>query len=70
MQLSYVNKLQIIQLYKADFNTMLKKLLDMRLMEHINKHGLNGHLLFGSMRGKSTYDALITVRVIYYIART
>ena len=38
-------------------------------MQHGEEHGLNGHQLYGSRRGKSTYDTLITVRVIYDRAR-
>ena len=39
-------------------------------MGHSEKHGLNGHQLYRSRKGKSTYEALITVRVIYDMART
>jgi hypothetical protein len=66
----YVTKLRIMQLYEADFNTMLKLMLGRRLMGHSEKYGLNGHQLYGSRKGKSTYEALITVRVIYDMART
>ena len=38
-------------------------------MVHSEDHGLNGHQLYGSRKGKSTYDALITVRLIYDMAR-
>ena len=48
---------------------MLKYLLGCRLMGHSEDHGLNGHQLYGSRKGKSTYDALITVRVIYDMAK-
>ena len=65
----YVNKLRIVQLYEADFNTMLKFIVGRRLMHHSEKHGLNGHQLYGSRKGKSTYDALITIKVIYDMAR-
>ena len=65
----YINKLHIVQLYEADFNTMLKLLLGKRLMKYGKDHGLNGHQLYGSRKGKSTYDILITVRIIYDMAR-
>ena len=65
----YINKLRIVQLYEADLNTMLKILLGRQLMKHGETHGLNGHQLYGSRKGKSTYDTLITVRIIYDIAR-
>ena len=60
-----VTELRIVQLYKADFNTMLEHLMGKRLMGHSELHGLNGNQLYGSRKGKSTYDALITVIVIY-----
>ena len=70
LQVPYITKLRIVQLYEADFNTMLKYLLGYRLMQHIEKHGINGNQLYGSRKGKCPYDALITVRVIYDMART
>ena len=54
-------KLRIVQLYEADFNTMLKFLLGFRLMKHSEYHGINVHQLYGSRKGKCPYDALITV---------
>ena len=66
---SYDTKLRIVQLYEAEFNTILKQLLGRRLMWHSEVHGINGHQLFGSRKGKSTYDALVTARVIYDMAR-
>ena len=65
----YVTKLHIVQLYKADFNTMLKRMLRKRIMHHSEVHNINGHQLFGSRKGKSTYDTLVTVLVIYDMAR-
>ena len=70
MEQPFVNKLRIVQLYEADFNTMLKFIIGRRLMQYGEKHGLNGHQLYGSCKGRSTYDALITVRIIYDMART
>ena len=68
-KLAYVTKLRIVQLYEADFNTMLKFLLGFSLMKHSEYHGINGHQLYGSWKGKCPHDALITVRVIYDMAR-
>ena len=65
-----MNKLRIVQLYEPDFNTMLKLMLGRRLMWHSERHGLNVHQLHGSRKGKSTYEALITVRVIHDMARS
>ena len=39
-------------------------------MQHSELHGINGHQLYGSRKGECPYDALITVRVIYDMART
>ena len=36
---------------------------------HSKENGVNGHQLFGSRKGKSTYDALVTVRVVYDMVR-
>jgi hypothetical protein len=38
-------------------------------MGHSEEHRISGHQLFGSRKGKSTYDALVTVWVIYDMAR-
>ena len=65
----YVTKLRILQLHEADFNTILKYLLRRRLMVHSEEHELNGYHLYGSMKGKSTYDAPITIGIIYDMAR-
>ena len=67
--LSYINKLGIVLIYEADFNTMLNIMMGRRLMKHEEEHGLNGHQLYGSRKGKSTYGALITVRILYNLAR-
>ena len=65
----YATKLRIIQLYEADLITMLKHLLERRIMWNSEEHGVNGHQLFGSRKDKSTYDALITVKIAYDIGR-
>ena len=39
-------------------------------MRHSDKHRLNYRQIFGSLKGKSTYDALATVRMVYDMART
>ena len=65
----YITKLRIVQLYEADFNTMLKHLLGKRLMSHSEENRINGHQLFGSRKVESTYDALVIVWVICDMAR-
>ena len=64
----YVTKLRIVQLDEVDFNIMSKKILVRRLVWHSGVHGINGHQLFESRKGKSTYDSLVVVRVIYDMA--
>ena len=65
----FINKLRIVQLYEADFNSLLKHLLGRRLMDHSEQHGLNGHQLYGSRKGRTTYDELTTTLDIYDMAR-
>ena len=64
-----INKLRIVQPYEANFNSYLKNIIGRRLMEHSERHGLNEHQLYGSRKGRTTYNALITTRVMYYMAR-
>lgn len=47
----FVNKLQIVQVYEANFNTMLKHLLGRRLMKHGEEHCLNGHYCMSPGKG-------------------
>ena len=61
----YMTKLRIVGLYEADFNTMLKHMLGRRLMQH--SESINS--LYGSRKRMAAYDALITVRGIYDMAR-
>ena len=49
---------------------MLKFLLAYNLMQHSEKHSINGHQLYGSRKDGCVYDALITVQVVYNMART
>ena len=46
----YVTKPRIVQLYEADFNTMLKHMIGRRLMKNSEEHGINGHQLYGSRK--------------------
>ena len=39
-------------------------------MSHSTKNILNGHQFFDSLKDKSAYDVLVTVRVIYDMAYT
>ena len=44
----------MLQLYEADFNTMLKFLLGKKLMKYGDEYGLNDHQIYGSRKGEST----------------
>ena len=66
----WIHKLCIIQLFEADFNSVLKFLLGRKLMAHSELHGINSHQLYGSRKGKSAIEALITLRIMYDMARS
>ena len=65
----WLHKLRIVQLFEADFNSVLKFLLGRRLMAHSELHGLNTPQLYGSRKNKSALEALIMLRVLYDMAR-
>ena len=65
----WVNKLRIVQLFEADFNSVLKCVLGRRLMAHSEFHELNSPQLYGSRKKKSTIEALVMLRVMYDMAR-
>ena len=67
--LPFITRLRIVQLYEADFNSVLKLLLGRRLMHHSEEHKLNSPQLYGSRKGKSTHEALITLRILYDLSR-
>ena len=52
-----MDELQIIQLYETGFNSVLEYLVDQRLLTYGELHGLNGHQLYESRKGKTTCDA-------------
>ena len=66
--LSFTTKLRIIELFEAYFNSSLKLFMGRRLMRHTEIHKLNGNQLY-ARKGKTTYETLITIRVIYDMAR-
>ena len=66
--LPYITRLRIVQLYAADFNTVLKYILSRKMMTHNREHGVSSSQLY-AQKTKSTYDALITTRAIYDLAR-
>ena len=66
--LPYITCLCIVQLYAADFNTVLKYILSRKMMTHNRDHGVTSPQLF-AQKTKSTYDTLITSCSIYDMAR-
>lgn len=62
--LPYINKLRIVQLYCADFNSYLKYIIGRRLMRHSEKHGVTNDQLYAK-KGSSAKDALLTTRLIF-----
>ena len=50
--LPQITRLRIVQLYEADFNSVLKLILGRRLMYHSESHGINSPQLYGSRKGK------------------
>ena len=43
----FIAKLRIVQLYEAEFNTMLNILIDRRRMKNGEDNGLNGYEIYG-----------------------
>ena len=66
--LPYINKLRIVQLYEADYNSYLKYILGRQLIKHSEHHGEIDHQLY-ARRGTSAYEALLTTRIMYDTAR-
>ena len=67
--LPLITRLRIVQLYEADFNSVLKLVLGRRLMHHSEEHQINSPQLYGSRKKKSTHEALITLRYLYDLSR-
>ena len=58
--LPYVNKLRIIQLFEADFNTSLKLIFSRNLMQHGERLNLHSDETYGTRKVRSTHGALMT----------
>ena len=63
----YINKLRIIQLFEADFNSALKYVLERRLLYHSEAQCINSTQTHGSRPGRSTHDALNINKLMYAI---
>ncbi len=65
----YLHRLRIIQLFEGDFNGALKYLLGRLLMYHIVNQNKCDTQAFGSIPGRTSHEALITLQLIYDNAR-
>ena len=65
----FINKLRIIQLFEADFNSALKYVLGRKLLYYSEEQSLNSTQTHGSRPGRSTHDALKINTLSYDIAR-
>ena len=65
----FINKLRIIQLFEADFNSAPKCVLVRRLLYYSEEQGLNSTQTHGSRPGQSTHDTLNINTLTYDTAR-
>ena len=68
-KVALIDKVQIIQLFEADFNSALKYVLGRKLLYYSEDQGLNSNQTHGSRPGRSTHDALKINTLTYDIAR-
>ena len=68
-KLPYVDKLRIVQLFEADFNSALKYILGRKLLYHGEEQGVNSNQTHGSRPGRSTHDTLTVMTLTYDLAR-
>lgn len=67
--LPFLHRLQIIQLYEADFNIYMKMVFGRKLSNHAEAHHIIGDESHGNRPHRSTHDALLTSRLISDSAR-
>jgi hypothetical protein len=65
----YIHRLCIIQLFEGDFNGALKYLLGRLLMYHIVNTKQSNSQAFGSIPGKTSHEALLSLQLLYDNAR-
>ena len=58
-------KLRIIQLFEGDFNAALKYLLGKLLMKYTTEMKILHNDIFGSRKGKTSTEAMITLQLLY-----
>ena len=68
-KLPYVDKLRIVQLFEADFNSALKYILGRKLLYRGEEQKINSNQTHGSRPGRSTHDALTVTALTYDLAR-
>ena len=68
-KIPYIDKLRIIQLFEADFNSCLKYILGRKLLYHGEDQCINSNQTHGSRPGRSTHDALTVTALSYDLAR-
>ena len=67
--MAFIEKLRIIQLFEADFNSTLKYVLGRKLLYYSEDKGLNSTQTHGSRPGRSAHDALKINTLTYDIGR-
>lgn len=65
----YIDKLRIIQLIEAAFNTALEILSSRRLMRYVGTMEVNSTQTYGRIQCCSTYDAMIISQISNDITR-
>ena len=66
----FSQKMRIIQLFEGDFNAGLKHLLGEKLMWHLHNNKLIDNEIFGSRKGKTGHEALISLQLLADHSRT
>ena len=66
----YSQKLRIIQLFEGDLNAGLKYLIGRKLMWHLHDKKLLDDKFFGSRKGKTGAEALISLQLMADHSRT
>ena len=66
----FAQKLRIIQLFEGDFNAGLKYLLGKQLSWHMHDQGIIDEEVFGSRKGRTGAEALITLQLLADHVRT
>ena len=67
--LPYINKLRIIQLFEADFNTTLKLIYSRELMKMGDKLQINSDETYGARKGRNTHGALMIYQSNFGLAQ-